>query len=309
MRFFSDRRCLEHRVPTGFPEVPSRLEAVLASVERSDHEWVVKGSHPDGATAILAAHEPGYVRRFEAAVSAGELFIDTADNPLSHGTWRAARAAVDTCLHATDWVCAQEGRKAVALVRPPGHHAERSMAMGFCYFNNIAVVAEYLLSSKGYQRLAIVDFDVHHGNGTQHIFEERGDVLYASLHQHPFYPGTGNRQEKGRGAGMGATVNVPLAAGSGDAVYQQAFEEIVLPAVREFRPEVLLVSAGFDACESDPVGGMKVTCGAFEAWGRWLGEIAGDLCHGRVVVALEGGYDISGLGDQLLACCRGLVAR
>ncbi len=180
------------------------------------------------------------------------------------------------------------------------------MAMGFCYFNNIAVAAEYVLRTKGVQRLAIVDFDVHHGNGTQHLFEDRGDILYVSTHQHPFYPGTGTAPERGRNGGIGATVNVPLPAGSGDAVYEEVFHKVVLPTVRQFRPEALLISAGFDAWQADPVGGMRVSEQAFRDWGRWLGQIADDLCAGRVLVTLEGGYDLQALASLAVAHCQGL---
>jgi acetoin utilization deacetylase AcuC-like enzyme len=167
--------------------------------------------------------------------------------------------------------------------------------MGFCYFNNVAVAAEHLRRRHGVERVAVFDFDVHHGNGTQHLFEERGDVLYASTHQYPFYPGTGAAGERGRGAGEGATLNVPLAAGGADEVYAAALGEQVLPALRAFAPDVLLLSAGFDAWRGDPLGGMAVTEAGFADWGRRLGELAGAVCGGRVMAVLEGGYDVAAL--------------
>jgi acetoin utilization deacetylase AcuC-like enzyme len=306
LRVFSDLRCLEHEVPPGFPELPTRLAEVLSGLERAGFPMVQTGEHPETEAAIQSVHDEAYIRRFRQAVVAGETFVDTGDNPLSPGSWRAARAAVDVCLSAADWALAGSQRRAIAAVRPPGHHAERAMAMGFCYFNNVAVVAEYILRTKGVERLVIVDFDVHHGNGTQHLFEERGDVLYVSIHQHPFYPGTGMAAERGRLGGVGATLNIPLPAGSGDDAYEEVFEKIVLPSVRQFRPEALLISAGFDSWQGDPVGGMQVTESAFRDWGTWLGRVADELCAGRVLVTLEGGYDLAALASLLVAHCQGL---
>ena len=180
--------------------------------------------------------------------------------------------------------------------------------MGFCYFNNVAVAAEYLRRRYELERLAIFDFDVHHGNGTQHLFEERADVFYASTHQYPFYPGTGARGEVGRGAGQGATLNVPLRAGTGDQGYAQSIEEVIAPALEAFRPRVLLLSAGFDAWQHDPLGGMAVTEQSFEDWGRRLGRLARDLCQGRVLAVLEGGYDLEALPRLVAVHLRGLEA-
>lgn len=306
LRVFTDRRCLEHEVPAGFPEVPERLEQVVADFERAGLPVQETGEHTQTDEAIAAVHDGQYIRRFRQAVDAGQTFIDTGDNPLSPGSWRAARAAVDACLFAVDWVFEGSGRRGVAVIRPPGHHAERAMAMGFCYFNNVAIAAEYILRSQGAARLAIVDFDVHHGNGTQHLFEDRGDILYVSVHQHPFYPGTGTAPERGRNGGSGATLNIPLPAGCGDDTYEEIFQKIVLPALRQFAPEALLISAGFDAWQGDPVGGMRVSEKAYRYWGQWLGEMADELCDGRVVVTLEGGYDLARLGSLALAHCQGL---
>jgi acetoin utilization deacetylase AcuC-like enzyme len=178
--------------------------------------------------------------------------------------------------------------------------------MGFCYFANAALAAERL-REQGLARVAIFDFDVHHGNGTQHIFEERADVLYASTHQYPFYPGTGAAGERGRGAGLGTTLNVPLPAGCGDVEYERAIREQVLPALRAFGPGALVLSAGFDAWQADPLGGMRVTADGFASWGRWLGELAREVCSGRVLALLEGGYDVSALGSLAVAFLGGLA--
>jgi len=180
------------------------------------------------------------------------------------------------------------------------------MAMGFCYFNNVAIAAEYLCRQRGLERVAILDFDVHHGNGTQHLFEERADVFFASLHQHPFYPGTGLATEVGVGAGRGTTLNVPLPAGSRDEDYERALVDRVLPAIEAFGPEALLVSAGFDAWARDPLGGMLVSHDGFRAWGRWLAEFADAHCAGRFLSTLEGGYDLSELASLVESYLEGL---
>ena len=296
-RVFTDPRCTEHRVPYGFPECPQRLESVLARMRRT---WEVEEAspHAEGHDAILAVHESIYVEAFEQAVARGDGLLGSADNPLSSGTWNAARGAVDATLCAVDWVMdagTDEAREAFVAARPPGHHAERELAMGFCFFNNIAVGAEYLIRMHGLERVAILDFDVHHGNGTQHLFEARADIHYSSVHQWPFYPGTGDAGETGLGEGEGATFNVPLAAGAGDEEYLRVFEERLLPALAAFGPEALLLSAGFDAWSRDPVGGMRVSGAAFGRFGVLLREFAGHHCGGRMLSVLEGGYDLQAL--------------
>jgi acetoin utilization deacetylase AcuC-like enzyme len=294
MLITTDPRCRRHDVPLGFPERPLRLERVLEGLIRAGRTPRDLGPHADGAAAIARVHGGAYVERFRAAVERGDGLLDSADNPLVASTWDAAHGAVEATLHAADH--AATGGAAFAAVRPPGHHAERSVAMGFCYFNNVAVAADHLLARHGFGRVAIFDFDVHHGNGTQHIFEERGEVLYASIHQYPFYPGTGAASEKGRGAGLGATFNVPLPAGCGDAEYDVAFGEQVLPALESFAPDALLLSAGFDAWQGDPLGGMKVTLDGYGRWGEQLGAFARRVCGGRLMAVLEGGYDVDALG-------------
>jgi len=295
LRVFSDARCLGHAAPRGYPESPARLAGILAEIRRRGWEIAEPGPHPAARAAVESLHDPDYVRRFEEAARRGDGLLDSADNPLSRGTWDAAWAAADAALHAADWVAGGENRTAFAAARPPGHHAEHATAMGFCFFGNAALAAERLRREHGFERVAVFDFDVHHGNGTQHLFEERPDILYASVHQYPFYPGTGAATERGRGAGLGATVNVPLPAGTGDDGYRLAFEERILPALREFGPGALVVSAGFDAWQRDPLGGMRVTEEGFRDWGRRLGEFAGEVCGGRVVAILEGGYDLRAL--------------
>jgi acetoin utilization deacetylase AcuC-like enzyme len=306
MRIFTSDECLHHLAPAGFPERPERLQAILGQLERSGRPVERAAAAEGWRTAVERVHDAAYVTRFERAVERGDGLLDSADNPLSPGTFDAARSAVAAALAGADWVAGGAGRHGFVAVRPPGHHAERALAMGFCYFNTAAVACEHLRSAHGVGRVAIFDFDVHHGNGTQHIFERSAEVLYASVHQYPFYPGTGAADERGIGPGVGATLNVPLAAGSDDQVYAEAIEEAVLPALERFAPEVLLLSAGFDAWQNDPLGGMRVTAAGFQQWSKWLAALADKVSEGRVLSLLEGGYDIPALPDLVEAHLKGL---
>jgi acetoin utilization deacetylase AcuC-like enzyme len=300
VEIFTDQRCLGHRVPRGFPEVPRRLEAILAGLSGPARR---RGPHPDTEQRLIEIHGEPYIERFQRAVERGDGILDSADNPLVADTFEAAWGAVEATLHAADR--AAEGEAIFAVVRPPGHHAERHLAMGFCYFNNAAAAAEHLRRRHGCARVAIFDFDVHHGNGTQHIFEEDPDVFYASTHQYPFYPGTGDAGELGVGAGEGATLNVPLPAGQGDAEYEEAIRGRVIPALKRFAPQALIVSAGFDAWRGDPLGGMAVSQDAFRRWGEWLAELAQERCAGRFLTVLEGGYDLEALPGLAAAFVEG----
>jgi acetoin utilization deacetylase AcuC-like enzyme len=305
---FTSERCLEHRVPTGFPERPDRLRRIVDHLR--GRAVPVADVDPDGEAwreAVLTVHDVEYVDRFQRAVERGDGLLDSADNPLSAGTWAAAIAAVQTTLAACDWSMAGDRRHSFAAVRPPGHHAERDLAMGFCFFNNAAIAAERLRHRHGAARVAIFDFDVHHGNGTQHLFETRADVLYASVHQYPFYPGTGAAHERGLGEGLGATVNVPLAAGASDAVYQRAIEDEIVPAIERFEPQAMVFSAGFDAFAGDPLGGMRVTAAGFREWGALLARLADRWCEGRALSVLEGGYDLQALPELVEAYLDGLA--
>jgi len=294
MIVFHDRRCLGHAAPPGYPEQPERLSRVVAALTRDERFDVREAPLRDeeALAAVAEVHDPRYVERLRRAVARGDGVIDTADNPLSSGSFVAATAASGAALAALDE--ALEGRPSFAAVRPPGHHAERSRAMGFCLFNHAAVIAERA-RWLGCGRVAVVDVDVHHGNGTQHIFEQRADVLYASLHQFPFYPGTGEAGETGRGDGLGCTVNVPLAAGGGDVEWLDALDATVLPALARFAPDLLVVSAGFDAWRDDPLGGMRVTEQGFAAMGERLRDFAGERSGNRFAALLEGGYDVGAL--------------
>jgi acetoin utilization deacetylase AcuC-like enzyme len=223
------------------------------------------------------------------------------DNPISAATFSAARSAVATSLAAAEAIWAQEETKrAFVIARPPGHHAERANAMGFCFFNTIACVAEWLREREGIERVFIFDFDVHHGNGTQHLFEERDDVYYASIHRYPFYPGTGAAGDIGVGAGRGFTKNIPLDAGEGDPAFLRATEDEIVRLIDDYRPNAILLSSGFDAHRRDPLGGMNVTEGAYGELTRRLVESADRWCDGRLFSLMEGGYDREGLAASVM---------
>jgi len=290
-------RFAEHQTPPGHPERPERAEVLDAIAAR----WRERGSEvvaprAAGREQLLRVHDGDYVRRIsETAGRATALDPDTYTSPESY---EIALLAAGACVEAVERVMANAHEAAFALVRPPGHHAERSRAMGFCLFNNVAVAAAHARAN-GARRVAIVDFDVHHGNGTQHIFEADPHVLYVSAHQYPYYPGTGAAEEVGRDAGRGFTVNLPLEVGAVDEDYQLVFSRIIVPVLRQFEPELLIVSAGFDAHERDPLGGMRLSTAAFAAMTRDLRAVAEECCRGRIAAAVEGGYDLHALGTSL----------
>lgn len=286
-----------HQPPPGHPERPERGEVFDLAAAK----WRAAGGEvvsPREATReqLSRVHAGEYVLRInETAGVAVSLDPDTFTSPETSDVARlAAGAAVD----AVERVWHGRHTRALALVRPPGHHAERDRAMGFCLFNNVAVGAAHA-RALGAERVAIVDYDVHHGNGTQHMFDADPSVLYVSLHQAPFYPGTGDATEVGRGPGRGFTVNLPLSAGAVDEDYHLAFEEVVEPVIRQFRPDIVLVSAGFDAHERDPLGGMRLTTPVFGAMTQALRRMAAECCGGRLVAVTEGGYDLPALAQSL----------
>ena len=289
----------EHQTPPGHPESPARaavLSAVASHWRARGHDVVV----PRMATReeLARVHGDGYLRQIERLTGLSSA-ID-ADTYTSPETVSIATLAAGAAASAIERVMATDQARAIALVRPPGHHAGRDRAMGFCLYNNVAVAAA-VAKTHGATRIAIVDYDVHHGNGTQQIFEADPSVLYISAHQYPYYPGTGAATEIGTGAGAGFTINVPLEIGATDDDYRQLFGEVVVPVLRQFRPDLLLVSAGFDAHERDPLGGMRLTTPAFAAMTRELCAVADDCCKGRLVAVTEGGYDLQALGESLAA--------
>ena len=294
---FSTWRFSEHGTPEGHPERPERA-TVMAGVSR---RWAGDGgivTVPDPVTTetLLRVHDRQYIESI--AATAGRrvrLDPDTYASPVSE---EIARLAAGAAVGAVDHTLA--GGRGVAFVRPPGHHAERGRAMGFCLYNNIAVAAAHALTS-GFERVAIVDYDVHHGNGTQWMFYDEPRVLYLSLHQYPFYPGTGAAGDVGREAGAGFTVNIPLEAGAGDADYALVFDQAVVPILEAFDPDLLLLSAGYDAHDRDPLGGMRLSTNGYTGMTRHLRAAADRCCTGRMVVVTEGGYDLQAFEECLTA--------
>ena len=295
----TDDVMLEHKAGPMHPESPGRLQAILDLLERAPLAGVEK-ARPRPATReeLLRVHQADHVEQLLALDGQdAQLDPDTAMSPSSaQASLKAAGAGVELVERILDG----RARNGFALVRPPGHHAERTHAMGFCLFNNVAVAAE--AARQRVERVLVVDWDVHHGNGTQSAFWNRADVLFMSAHQFPLYPGSGSAQEVGVGPGTGYTVNCPLPPGQGDADYGAVFERLFLPLAREFRPELILVSAGFDSHRADPLGGMDVTERGFAAMCSALKELAEDHCQGRLGLLLEGGYDLDGLSGSVHAC-------
>ena len=250
---------------------------------------------------LEAVHDPAYIDRVEEACRRGDLLIDSMDTAICPASYEAALLAAGAGVALAEEVYAGEIRNGMALVRPPGHHAERAVAMGFCLFNNVAIVAKRLLTKPDVERVLIVDWDVHHGNGTQHMFEDDPAVFYFSIHEWPFYPGTGAAGERGRGKGEGTTLNVPAPAGWGDEEYLRVFREVLRPNALDFDPQFVLVSAGFDAHDRDPLAEMRVTEDGYRAMTRAVMEIAEECSDGRLVSLLEGGYDAEALPRSVAA--------
>ena len=293
----ASERFSDHQTPPGHPEAPERAEVMDVIAQ----EWLKRRGEvvaPRQATReqLLRVHSAEHVRRI--AETTGTSVALDPDTYTSPDTYEVALLSAGAGVEMVERVLGGKDQRALALVRPPGHHAERNRAMGFCLFNNVAVAAAQARAS-GVGRVAIVDYDVHHGNATQHMFEADPAVLYVSLHQYPFYPGTGAAGEIGLGAGAGFTVNAPLEAGATDEDYRIVFAEVVLPILQQFDPDLILVSAGFDAHERDPLAGMRLTTGAFAAMTMDLRNAAEACCGGRIAAIVEGGYDLRALADSM----------
>ena len=249
---------------------------------------------------LLLVHSAQHVARVDRSASAGGGWLD-GDTMTSPGSYEAALYAAGGVARATEEVIKGDVESAFALVRPPGHHATRTDAMGFCLFNNVAIAARVAVQKHGLERVLIVDFDVHHGNGTQDIFYADAQVVYVSTHQYPLYPGTGRVEEAGVAGGRDHTVNIPLPPWSGDREYLLAFEQIIVPVARRFQPEIILVSAGYDAHWADNISSMQVTVGGYARMATMLKQLATELCQGRLVFALEGGYHLQALAHSVKA--------
>ncbi len=295
---------LNHLTEEGHPENKGRLESIYAMLDGPDMQkrFVEIEPRPASEEEVCLVHAPEYLEQI-AATEGREYSRLTADTHASAGSYQAALLAAGGVLTAIERVHAGELSHAFALVRPPGHHAERSRAMGFCLFGNAAMGAMFARRELGLKRVLIIDWDVHHGNGTQHAFEADPSVLFFSLHQHPLFPGTGVFTETGLGPGEGCTVNLPLPKGYGDGEYAAIFERLLRPLAIEFAPELILVSAGFDTHAADPLGGMRMTTAGFGGLTRSLMETAKTCGDGKLVFILEGGYD----RESMAACTRAVL--
>ncbi|MCI0434862.1 MAG: histone deacetylase [Gemmatimonadetes bacterium] len=308
--------CGRHDPGWGHPEHQGRLPAILRAIEAATPELLDSirqhRATPAPLEAIRYVHTPGHVERVRAlaasAATEGRPVHADSDTLVSEASWDAACAAAGCAIDAVRTVMAQESRTAFALCRPPGHHATAERIMGFCLFNNVAIAARELHAAHGIERVLIIDWDVHHGNGTQDIFWEDGGVYYLSLHQSPWYPGTGFETERGAGAGLDRTRNVPLRAGTTAVAYRRVFVEVVDEAFRSFDPEFVLVSAGFDAMAGDPLGGLLLEPADLHAMTRFVMQGAEATANGRVVAVLEGGYAPARVGEGVVAVLAALSA-
>jgi len=279
-----------------------RLEAIISHLEQTRLIEQLTAIEPRAASIeeLLLVHHKEHVSQIQEVARRGGGWLDP-DTVMSPDSYEAARYAAGGTIRATEAVINGEVNSAFALVRPPGHHATPTRAMGFCLFNNVAIAAEYALSKYELERILIIDFDVHHGNGTQEIFYDNPQVLYISTHEYPFYPGTGSIEETGSGAARGTTLNIPLPGGCGDAEYLQAFEQVIAPAAKRFAPQLILVSAGYDTHWADELALMQVSVTGFAQMVKITKRLADELCNGRLVFSLEGGYNLNALATSIKA--------
>jgi len=311
---------LEHKTPPRHPERPQRVEEAIKTIETLgwlEREGLVLLS-PRAATEdeLALIHDRDYIQQVkEATHKAGELYAQggkechffATDTYVSAKSYEAASKAAGAGLTAIDALMRGEIDNAYCLVRPPGHHAVREAAMGFCLFNNVAIAARYALEKHGLERVMIIDYDVHHGNGTQEAFYDDPRVLYFSTHQAPFYPGTGQWDERGEGAGLGTTINIPLPATSGFSTYEPVYRQVMMSAAARFEPQLILVSAGFDAHWNDPIGQMNLSTAGFFRINEIILEVAKHLCNGRIVMVQEGGYDLEAMSACVATCVNQLL--
>lgn len=295
----ADKFFKAHQPGRRHPERPERLDAVIAEIEAAGLDDGTVNIERRTATEddIALCHQREYIGTAKHDIQAGGRMLSTGDTNVSAESWDVALYAAGSLLNAVDLVVAREAKNAFCLVRPPGHHATPNRGMGFCIFNNIAVAARYAQKTHGLDRVLIADWDVHHGNGTQDIFYNDGSVYFFSTHQSPWYPGTGDARETGDGAGKGTTLNCPFPAGSGREEILGAFRGKLLPAAREFKPDLVMISAGFDSRRDDPLGQFTLSDGDFGELTEIMLEIADTFAGGRLVSVLEGGYNLDGLAS------------
>jgi len=301
---------LEHDMGFGHPESPNRLRAIVQRLEESGIAARLVRIEPRKAEDewITQVHTSNYLASLNRqAPASGRVSLDP-DTAMSSGTLQAAYLAAGGALAAVDAIMAQQVDHVFCAVRPPGHHAEAGRAMGFCFLNNVAIAARYLQKEYGLTRVLIVDWDVHHGNGTQHTFEDDPSILFFSTHQYPHYPGTGRRTERGKGAGEGFTINVPMEAGQGDDDYRAVFQKVLVAAADDFNPEFVIISAGFDAHKDDPLASMGLTESGYAELTQIVAGIAKRHANGRILSSLEGGYNLTALAASVEAHIKTLLA-
>ncbi|MFZ0052029.1 MAG: histone deacetylase [Desulfobaccales bacterium] len=296
-----DDRYLLHDPGAWHPERPDRLKAIQASLKDSGIlELLIQlKPYPAPLAWVERLHDPDYIRRFQVACRRGQEIFEVQDCGISPESYEIALLAAGGVMAAADAIMGDKADNAFCAVRPPGHHAERAQALGFCFFNNVALGAVYLLENFGLERVAIIDWDVHHGNGTQHLFEADPRVFYLSLHEDPqyCYPGTGYRREEGKGPGKGFTLNLPFPPHRGDQEYLEALRNEGLPRLRQFAPQFVMISAGFDAHAQDPLAQMNLTRSGYREMTRLVLDLAQESAGGRLIAALEGGYNLEVLKE------------
>ena len=292
----------------GHPESDKRLEAIMDELNTSGlinslYEIPCREANFKELSLI---HTEDYINKVKDTCQSGGGNLDP-DTYTTSDSFEAASKAVGGLIELTNQVTSGNLNNGFALVRPPGHHALRFRAMGFCIFSNVALVSKYVIQNSDIERIAIVDFDVHHGNGTQAILEDDGDILYVSTHQFPYYPGTGNYTETGRGNGERATVNFPLTQGVGDNGFKSIYDNVLIPVLKKFKPQLILVSAGYDAHWKDPLAGLSLSLEGYHWISKALIDIADEICDGRIIFALEGGYDLDVLKNGVANTIRALL--
>jgi acetoin utilization deacetylase AcuC-like enzyme len=296
---------LDHQTPSGHPERSDRIRVINDKLKGHRFEALLRDEAPEADQVMLErCHPPAYIQAIKESCPASGIVQLDADTWLSPGSWEAMLRGAGAATHAVDQVMSGRVRNAFAAIRPPGHHAEQQTAMGFCFFNNAAIAARHAQAVHGIERVAIIDWDVHHGNGTQDIFWSDPSVLYVSTHEMPLYPGTGAADETGA---FGTILNVPMQAGDGSEAFRAAFDDVVLPRLHEFRPDFLIISAGFDAHRDDPLGNLQLDEADFTWATRQLMALADVHAHGRIVSVLEGGYDLQGLALSVAAHVEALM--
>jgi len=291
----------KHDTGPEFPETSARIDAITEYLQESDiisSSDIIEPKTKDKEYCKLV-HIDDYISRVRESCDFGAPVVDTMDNPISKDSYDIALLAVGGMVDAVDRVFTGETDNAMVIPRPPGHHAEKDQAMGFCLFNNVAIAARHAQKKYEIEKVAIVDFDVHHGNGTQHIFENDSTVMYVSTHQYPFYPGSGSEDEKGMGDAIGTTLNYPLKADTADGKILDIYNNSISDKIISFNPDLLILSSGFDGHYKDPIGGLMMTTEGYYNLSNTLVKLANEVCDGKIISALEGGYDLNALAESV----------